>query len=394
MIEIDCRDENELPISGVVNYTAPGGIEHCFVFKDGHFEVPLGTELIHVMPTEGNWSVYWPIPPEARSASPVCPSMQIDLAASWWRTMMKAGSDKIRAEARRFKIGIIDIPFRPEGGLSHVRILNTDGDEVATDFMSTTSHGQRVCRLLGMRTDGPDQGLLPEADMYLVDVSLDGDGWDFDKIAPAIEILADVVGVDFINISGGSFCDAPELRPDFEDHFADAVQIAEARGTRIFAAVGNDPEKDVAFPAALAAVVGVGAIGPAGLAPQGTVLAAYEMAGGKTDGAYGHLPDGRPVFHYVDTTMGPGLNVVGPGMAIVMRVEEDKFLEYYGTSYACPIVLGAIAPFLDEPATIHDNSEHDDQEDWRERLRQRCVNLGMIECRQGWGLPLPPNSIS
>ncbi|WP_255007532.1 S8/S53 family peptidase [Roseovarius sp. M141] len=394
MIEIDCRNEHGLPISGIVDYTDPDGQEHCFVFKDGRFMVHLGTRLIHLMPSDGHWSTYCHLPPHTARASPICPSMQIDLSTSWWRAMMTAGTIKGCSAAGRLKVGVIDIPFRPEGSLSHVRIIDTDGNDVGMEDLPPTSHGQRVCRLLGARADGPDRGLLPDADMYLVDVSLAGAGWDFTKIAPAIETLAKVVGVDFINISGGSFCVDPEARPDFEDNFVDAVEAVEANGTRIFAAVGNDQSKDVAFPAALASVVGVGAIGPSGLAPEGTILAAYDTTSRDIDGAFGHLPEGQPIFHYYDTASGPGLNVVGPGMAIVMRVEDNQFMEYYGTSYACPIVLGAIAPFLDRTTISPDSDRHDGEEDWMERLRKLCTNLGMSEDRQGWGLPRPPNPLS
>lgn len=393
MIEIDCRNECGSPISGIVKYTDPDGREHCFVFEDGRFEVHHGTCMIHVIPSDGHWSTYFHLPPHTVRESCVCPSMQIGLCTSWWRAMMNVGAAAGWPAASGLKIGVIDIPFRPEGGLSHVQILNTEGDKVATDDLPPTSHGHRVCRLLGARDKGPDQGLLPGAELYLVDVSFGDESWDFDKIAPAIEVLAGVIGVDFINISGGSFCDDPEERPDFEDHFVDAIQTAEARGTRIFAAVGNDASKAVAFPAALPDIVGVGAIGPSGLAPDGTLLAAYERASRDVDGASGLLPDGQPVFHYLDTASGQGLNVVGPGMAIVMRAGEDQFLEYYGTSYACPIVLGAIAPFLGRTNIIPDPNGRDGRTDWMERLRQLCINLEMAEARQGWGLPRPPKSL-
>ncbi|WP_406304773.1 type VII secretion-associated serine protease mycosin [Streptomyces sp. NBC_00885] len=120
----------------------------------------------------------------------------------------------------------------------------------------------------------------------------------------AIRFAADH-GAKVINISQGVIHGSPEL--------TSAVKYAIDKGSLIFAAVGNDGDTDIEFPAATPGVVGVGAIGKDGKKIE--------------EAQYGPLVD----------FVAPGADIVGP------CTKETRLCKSRGTSDATALAAASAA---------------------------------------------------
>ena len=110
-----------------------------------------------------------------------------------------------------------------------------------------------------------------------------------------------------------------------------AIEEAQEAGVIVVAA-GNDGRGPVAFPADLADVVSVSALGRTGTYPPSAAGSAERR------GPYGH--DGAD-FIAAFSNVGD-IDVTAPGVAIVSTV-PGGYLDLDGTSMACPAVTGTIA---------------------------------------------------
>ncbi|MEU3772664.1 type VII secretion-associated serine protease mycosin [Streptomyces sp. NPDC032472] len=137
------------------------------------------------------------------------------------------------------------------------------GDE-RTDY---ERHGTSMAAAIAGNGKGPGGvesafGLAPGAKILPLRVDVGGDGRPpLASIVQAIRFAADS-DAKVLNISMGHSSDNKDL--------AAAVQYAIGKGKLIFAAVGNDGESinDLRYPAATPGVVGVGAVGPDGVATK------------------------------------------------------------------------------------------------------------------------------
>jgi subtilisin len=103
----------------------------------------------------------------------------------------------------------------------------------------------------------------------------------------------------------------------------------------VVAAAGNDGRAPVAFPADLADVVAVSALGRTGTFPR-TAGGAAERRG----------PYGRDGADFVAAFSNVGaIDVTAPGVGIVSTV-PGGYLDLDGTSMACPFVTGILARTL------------------------------------------------
>ncbi|WP_245819006.1 S8 family peptidase [Marivita hallyeonensis] len=288
-------------------------------------------------------------------------------------------------------MGVIDSPARRCPSLQHVEMYDIEGRPINEDTLGTNSHGLRVSAIIGERGQTEERrGIAPLANVTLIDVTDDDvkDEWDYSKIAPAIQILVDEFDVDIINISGG--CTVFPDDPRFEDaslFFAEALDYAAARGVIVVAATGNDPSAPVALPARLDDAVGVGAIGLASLAPTKTRTKAYEAWALDSAGCTGTLNQ-HTLYHFKDTSFGDGLDMVGPGIGVVMTFEDGSFVEYDGTSYAAPYVTAVAACGLSLTKFEPDLRGRPKRDMRKSHIELLCVDLGMSLDRQGLGIPV------
>ena len=392
-----CKSQDGNPIAGLVEFSYFGSAKSIprKIGSDGCVEVPisdLGEPHIGIVkPVDGHWNHY--VSNDMFEQDCVLRKINFDDALYWHLELLGFDQDKIWGDSE-IVIGIVDLAFSPEKsfGLQHVEVYDIEGARLQPE--SLHSHGERVSRLIGERASRNERSAIAaNAKIVFIDVSLASYPfkWDFDKIAPAIELLADKFKANVINVSGGVQEPFADLSTEEFDHlvkyFSEAVDYAKRRGTLIIAAAGNNPEMPIALPAALPEVVGVGAIGQCEVAPPGTVLRVYEDRAAKSLGCTGTSYGGKRVFHYVDTSFGSGLDVVGPGVGILLKTDDKLVAEYEGTSYASPLVTALLGHALSSDRVYHGRPSDQRVDRARELLQEKCEKTGISREREGWGLP-------
>ncbi|ROQ97771.1 type VII secretion-associated serine protease mycosin [Streptomyces sp. 2132.2] len=135
------------------------------------------------------------------------------------------------------------------------------GDE-RTDY---GNHGTAMAAIIAGNGKGPGGaqsafGLAPGAKILPLRVDVGGDGGTpFRAMTAAIRYAADS-DAKVLNVSMGGI--------NKSDDLTQAVKYALAKGKLIFAAVGNDGDGGVEYPAATPGVVGIGAVDPDGAATK------------------------------------------------------------------------------------------------------------------------------
>jgi subtilisin family serine protease len=197
-------------------------------------------------------------------------------------------------------------------------------------------------------------------------------------VAIAIDALVNEHQVDLINLSLGGF------QPSQVE--LDAIQAATEAGALVICSAGNENGGPVTYPAAYAQTIGVSAIGIPGCCPVGGLDAATtptESDRYSFTGAY------SPSF----TSVGPAINCVGPGVAIISTVPGTKdgsppYAAMSGTSMAAPAVCAALAVRLSADQ-IYRGMPRDIQRAMRAAavLLRSSRDLGLRAGYQGFGLP-------
>ncbi|NUR74247.1 MAG: type VII secretion-associated serine protease mycosin [Hamadaea sp.] len=177
-------------------------------------------------------------------------------------------------------------------------------------------HGTAVASLIAGNARAGFRGIAPGASILPIRVNEtvggnndNGRKTDDGKIAAAIDYAvaegADVINISFAYLNG-------EAKPDKHKVFADAVQRALDQNVVVVAAVGNDKTATDSFPANLPGVLGVGAISRNGLL-------------------------------WENSTKGSFVDVTAPGGGILTAWTPGIYTEVVGTSFAAPVVAGAVA---------------------------------------------------
>lgn len=322
-VELHTREGLVIPDA----WTDDDGVATVLVPGDGHVEQAI------VMPTSGHW-----ISAGASAGAVtrvVCARHLPPRTPPWWHALMGKHTNDPAAGAG-IRIGVVDFGFRPSGRLSHVRTL----DRRAT---APTSHGERVARFLA---EWPSAdvwgGVAPAADVTIAPVDGRGDATTR-RVAEAVEALLDLPDPPhLLNLSLGFYREEfdQSLFPRHEDL---EMVMDECRdvGCLPVAAVGNDPSLSVALPAAIEGVVGVSSLGARGTVPT-ISLAGFLEAHASSSGHMGELPEGVAVYPG-PASAGEEVDAYGPSVGVVLKHDDGVFLDYVGTSYACPIVTGILA---------------------------------------------------
>lgn len=201
-------------------------------------------------------------------------------------------------------IAILDGGAAP-GPAFGTRLTYLDVGYGVTGYGDDAAHATAVAALAGgASADVP--GVAPAA--RLLSIKVTGADGLADSFSVAAGVMAAIeAGAKVINISLGSYGDSPVL--------AAAIEQAVAAGIAVVASSGNDQANRIAWPAAYAGVVSVGA----------------------TDA------QGRQA---VFSNSGDGLQLTAPGYAIATVGVGDTRVSFSGTSASAPVVSGAIAALL------------------------------------------------
>ena len=208
--------------------------------------------------------------------------------------------------------GVVDVNHPCFAGANLTRLPTLVRHQATTGQMST--HGTHIASLIFGQPDTERAGIAPHCRGLLAPVFSD-DNRKLSQLdlARAIEQAAEN-GANVINISGGSLTDMGEA----EDWLVRAVEMCRDRNILIVAAAGNDGCDCLHVPAALPAVLAVGA----------------------TD-TRGHPLD---FSNWGETYQSQG--ILAPGENVIGAKPGGGTLAMSGTSFAAPIVTGVVALLL------------------------------------------------
>lgn len=187
--------------------------------------------------------------------------------------------------------------------ISWLNLVNLPGD-----LSKQNGHGTAVASMIiGQNSLTP--GVAPGADIVSIRIANDLGQSDSYLLAQGIVAAVDA-GASLINISMGSFGDSALVR--------NAIAYAQAAGSLIIAATGNNGLDRVSYPAANNGVIAVGAV----------------------DALGNHL-------NFSNT--GNQVAISAPGFGVNAAWTGDQAASVSGTSFSSPIVAGAIAALMSQP---------------------------------------------
>lgn len=201
--------------------------------------------------------------------------------------------------------GVAQHPSLAEGQVTHIDLVN--------DGQPFEGHGTAIASLISGNMDGA-QGLAPAAKILDVRIANANGTSDSFQLAWGIEAALDR-GAQVINISMGSYGDAPVV--------AQAVNDALARGVVIVAAAGNEQAGVKDWPAAYSGVISVSGVD-----------------------ASGHLA-------YFSNSGDPTLGAPAVGIPSAYEQNNQAYLATGdGTSQAAALVSGAAAAILGQGGDV------------------------------------------
>ncbi|TRU31140.1 MAG: PatA/PatG family cyanobactin maturation protease [Microcystis aeruginosa Ma_MB_F_20061100_S20] len=208
--------------------------------------------------------------------------------------------------------GVVDTDHPCFNGADLTRLSTLVQHQATAGQMST--HGTHIASLIFGQPNSEIPGIAPQCRGLLVPVFSD-DNRKLSQLdlARAIEQAAEK-GAKVINISGGALTDMGEA----EDWLIRAVEMCNERNILIVAAAGNDGCECLQVPAALPAVLAVGAVN-----------------------ARGHPLD---FSNWGETYQSQG--ILAPGENILGAKPGGGTVQLSGTSFAAPIVAGVAALLL------------------------------------------------
>lgn len=305
-----------------------------------------------------------------------CPAILDRGPLAWWHEAIGINSvDHGRGNGVR--VGIADQAFKPAEGLEGLEILPLPGMAAAC-APPGVSHGDLVARLIGNRSveHGLFLGVAPGAQLLFVPLRLGPEdaGVEFRDIHPAIFQLIRA-GVDIVSLSLGHRQDHPELRR--------VLTRAYRSGIICIAAAGNEGFDPVSFPARYPICASVGSVGIIGLGPPGSLV--KDQEGFRRDPPRFGQP--KQYFFPRECNFGTKIDVVAPGVGVVMSTPMIEPFDMSGTSFAAPIAAGALANGLykDRKFLCMPRDEKRSDYMWG-RLREMAKDLGMAADLQGCGL--------
>ena len=238
---------------------------------------------------------------------------------------MRAG-DSLTGQGAR--VAIIDSGCdNKHPALTHVQIgrdytnLNADAKpDESTWTVDTVSHGTHCAGTIAGNGRSGIRGFAPAAEVHILKVF---PGGAFDKLISALNYAIENQ-IDVVNCSLGS------------SHNSEVVQqwMEQARqaGVAVVAAAGNSAGP-VQFPASLASVFSVSAIGQQGQFPAETYHAQNMSMGLGLIGVNG-------IFAAKFSCFGPQIGACAPGVAIISSVPGGGYAAWDGTSPAAAHIAG------------------------------------------------------
>lgn len=244
--------------------------------------------------------------------------------------------------------------------------FESDGTQVPnSEPHDSGSHGTHVSgTVAGGNVSGEYIGVAPNADLMHGLVLPEGGGRTAQIIGGIEWAVAE--DADVVSMSLGSPCDPSST---YDSMFIDPILNAQASGTTVVAATGNDGEGCSGSPGNVYDTIGVGASGE-------TDDVASFSSGERIDTSSAWY---NPPQHWPNDYVKP--DIVAPGVRVKSAYPDSIYDYAYlnGTSMATPHVAGAVA--LLQSGTDEDLSPAE----VRRLLETTAVDIGEAENRQGKG---------
>jgi subtilisin len=273
---------------------------------------------------------------------------------------------------RGVRVAVVDTGV----ALDHPDLVVAGGQNCVTgeepeDFgPAGAAHGTHVAGTIAGRGLAPRgrRGVAPGAELrsYRVFGRGRAEAANF-AIAKAIDAAVQD-GCDVVNLSLGGGGPDPVLRA--------AIEEAEAAGVVVVAAAGNEGRAPVSFPADLADVLAISALGRTGTFPS-------DAAGsGERRGPYG---DDGADFIAAFSNVG-AIDLTAPGVAVVSTV-PGGYLDLDGTSMGCAAATGVIAKVLSSNRRLRNRPRGPERAAaLMTEIRRRARPLGFPSSHEGDGL--------
>jgi subtilisin family serine protease len=333
------------------------------IFDDGELTIDhediQSVRLVVVVPDKPR---FWTVHATGLDETIICPTIDA-VGNSWWHILLgdALGDDN---RGSNIRIGVVDVGFIPDSSLHHIEFLDQQSNNPQASLAHYRwNHGEAVCRILSdldapesCAPIAPGSGLVFASASFLASTYNDAgfvfpiadaspaDYLDPARVSAAIYELVFSFEVNLINLSLGTF----ELDQHAGAGVAEAIEAASEAGVTVLCAAGNSFVEGAAFPASLPSCIGVGAVGKVDWGPEGSVVQYYAQT--YPHGGLGDL-DGAEVYFWSESAYGSGVDVLGPGVGILIAREGEVSFDLSGTSFASPIVTGLLAVELSRNAT-------------------------------------------
>lgn len=246
--------------------------------------------------------------------------------------------------------------------------MTTDGQ--AADAI-TSDHGTHVAGIIAGQ-GRVMRGLAPGAAIHSYRVFALGarTAKNFDIAAAIDEAVTD--GCDLINLSLGG--GAPDQT------ISEAIAEAFRRGVACIAAVGNDGQSSVSYPAVFKRAVGVSALGNPSWVPPDSVEGMFDV-----DGPAANPQSGDALTAF--SNFGSEVDFAAPGLAVISTV-RGGYAAMSGTSMACPAVTALTAGYLSRNPVVLGMARDAERASAIIGLaRQAARSVGLPPIYEGFGRP-------
>lgn len=268
-------------------------------------------------------------------------------------------------------VAVVDTGVAAHTGLNLVGGTNTVQGEDNDDYGSNGDpHGTHVAGLVG--ANDKVRGAAPGVRIRSYRVFGEGE-----KNASSYAITQAVLDAaeqncDIINLSLGVNENDTVLK--------DAIDHARSCGSLVVAAGNNNYGGDLGYPAAYPNCIGVSAMGKIGTIPDGAqpVLDITDERGTDTDD-----------FLASFTSVGKGVDFIGPGVGAISTIPENTYGQLSGTSMACPLISGCAASLLANDTQLYQSKRDNQRSNNIESvLKSAASSLGFTASEQGDGIPI------
>jgi hypothetical protein len=274
-------------------------------------------------------------------------------------------------------VGVLDTGVGPHKDLNIVGGLNTVTGEPDDVYQDSDFHGTFVAGLIGSRGNlyPSMRGLAPGVKIRSYRIFGVRVAKSYALMNAIIQAQAQTDQCDILNLSIEDGI--------YDENLQEAIIGARDNGMLVVVAAGNDGRKAVNYPAAYPGATAVSAMGCEGTFPSGAL----------EETTVNRPPTGTndpKEFIAAFSNAGDQISVTGLGVGVLSTLPDDQYGSCSGTSFAAPVVTGAVASLLSQNPSIYYMPRNRARSDAIEQLLfNNCITRGFGPRFEGHGMPDP-----